>query len=233
MVGGEETATSLQIMITEQHFHKVINSDDPAVDPYDLISDVVNKHHTACDAEIVSEHFADRTGSFLCVGAMDGNDQTLQLLENGWTGVYCEPDPRTFKQLTHTVEPHKDRVTLINAAVSPRAGLAPFNLASQCGHSSLIDSWAQRHGDTNVDRIQVNCVTLKELLTQKFDYIQTDTEGLDRAIISSVDWTKVPSCEMICTEAGAAVLKQLCQQGDYIITDMTPTNAFYRHRTTF
>ena len=220
-------------MITKQHFHKVLNSNDPAVDPYDLISDVVNKHHTHRDSEIVSEHFTDRTGRFLCVGTGAGKDQTLQLLENGWTGVYCEPDPRSFKQLTDTVEPHKDRVTLINAAVSPRAGLAPFNLASQTQHSSLIDSWAQRHGDTNVDRIQVNCVTLKQLLTQKFDYIQTDTEGLDVAIISSVDWTKVPSCEMICTEAGAAVLKQLCQQGDYIITDMTPTNAFYRHRTTF
>ena len=64
-------------MITEQHFHKVLNSNDPAVDPYNLISDAVNKHHTARDSEIVSEHFEDRTGSFLCVGAMDGKDQTL------------------------------------------------------------------------------------------------------------------------------------------------------------
>jgi|TARA_R110001592_G_scaffold84487_2_gene249795 FkbM family methyltransferase len=220
-------------MITAQHFNKVLNSNDPAVDPYDLISDAVNEHVTECDSEILSKHFAGRTGSFLCVGAGTayGKDQTIQLLENGWTGVYCEPDPRAFMKLTDTVKPHKDRVTLINAAVSPRTGLAPFNLATHTMHSSLIDSWAERHGDSNIDRIQVNCVTLKQLLTQKFDYIQTDTEGLDVAIISSVDWAKVPSCEMICTEAGAAVLKQLCQQGDYIITDITPTNAFYQHRS--
>ena len=218
-------------LITEQHFELVRNSHDPTLDPYDLVRDVVIKHDTECSIEIVSKCFEDRPGNFLCVGAKDGEDQTLRLLERGWTGTYCEPDPRAFLKLMRTVRPYNHRVTLINTAVFPRGGLMTFNLAQNTSHSSLIDSWAKRHNDSIVDRIQVNCITLKQLLTKKFDYIQIDTEGLDVALISSVDWSTVPSCEMICTEAGPSVLKQLCEQGDYMITDVTPENAFYRHRS--
>ena len=218
-------------MITAQHFDRVINSNDPDVDPYELIKDAVRTHDTHCDDDIVSRQFAGRTGRFLCVGSSEGRDQTLRLLESGWTGVYCEPDPRTFRELERTTEPHQDRVTLMNVAVSPKAGPAPFNLASMPFHSSLLPGWAHTQGDHNVSRVEVHCVTLKQLLTQAFDYIQTDTEGMDAAIVSSVDWAVVPTAEMICTEAGTSVLKQLCRQGDYMLTDLTPTNAFYQHRS--
>jgi hypothetical protein len=64
----------------------------------------------------------------------------------------------------------------------------------------------------------------------KFDYIQTDVESIDIQIIKTIDWSMVPNCKMICTEAGPAVLKQLCIEGNYMITDITPTNSFYKQQ---
>ena len=69
---------------------------------------------------------------------------------------------------------------------------------------------------------------LLDLVGRDFDYVQTDVEGLDIQIIQTVDWSKLTQCQMICTEAGPAVLKQLCEQAGFMITDCTPTNSIYK-----
>jgi FkbM family methyltransferase len=214
------------------HIAKICLSNDPAIDPYDLVKECVVHHSEPDDRLIVSTFFAGQTGKFLSIGANDGKDQTFDLLCNGWTGVYCEPDPFACAQLIETTKDFKDQVTIINCAVTPAGGTIEFYLAiNNSAVSSLDSEWVRDHQpDAVVRKIIVNSLTLTDILLMfnyKFDYIQTDIEGQDIQIIETVDWSSMPTCKMICTEAGPAVLKQLCRQGGYLITDITPTNSFY------
>jgi predicted membrane-bound spermidine synthase len=100
--------------------------------------------------------------------------------------------------------------------------------------SSLSLDWIDNHvKNATTQKIITHSLAFSQVLAMfdyEFDYIQTDTEGYDIQIIESLDWSLVPTCKMICTEAGPAVLKQLCQQGEFMITDITATNSFYKHK---
>jgi len=228
---------------TAQDFDDVQNSNSSDVDPYDIVKHKVRQHDRKgnhrdhVETDILSQHFT-QPGHFLNIGANDGLDQTLPLLQSGWHGTYCEPDPVAMARLLETTREHRHRVSIINAAISPHGGMAPFHLAGATYHSSLREGWADAQSGApreNTPRtIWNNCVTMTQLLERSpepFDYIQTDAEGSDRDIITSVDWQRFPGTQMICTEAGPSVLKHLCQSGNFMITDRTRDNAIYRHRS--
>ena len=216
-----------------KHFAMVKSSNDENVDPFDLVKDCVVHHASDSDTDIVNNFFAGHVGRFLSIGANHGQDQTYDLLCKGWQGVYCEPDPYACIKLMETVQPYREQVTIINSAITPVGGPIDFYLAvGESFVSSTQVSWTQRHAKkNNIQKILINSLSLNQVLEQfnfEFDFVQTDIEGLDIEIIQSVDWSRVTSCRMICTEAGPAVLKQLCTQGNYMITDITPTNSIYK-----
>lgn len=216
-----------------RHWDLVKTSNDENIDPFDLVKDCVNHHADDCDKDIVNNFFTGYVGRFLSVGANNGADQTYDLLTMGWQGVYCEPDPYACVELIETVKPYKEQVTIINSAITPVGGVMDFYLAlGESYVSSTLAGWIGCHTKSNnVQKILVNSLTLNQVLDRfnyEFDFVQTDVEGLDIEIVQSVDWSCVHRCKMICTEAGPAVLKQLCIQGDYMITDVTPTNSFYK-----
>jgi FkbM family methyltransferase len=241
----------MQHTFTAQDFSDVQNSTIQGADPYDLVKhkvrhhDQKENHQDHVETDILSQHFT-QPGHFLNVGANDGRDQTLPLLQSGWHGTYCEPDPTAVARLLETTQEHWDRVTILNVAISPNGGMAPFHLASKNYLSSLQSGWAESlghivqapmHGPVgykSAGTIWHNCLTMTQLLErsdQVFDYIQTDAEGSDMDIIASVDWSRFPGTQMICTEAQTTVLKHLCRSGNFMITDQTPTNSIYRHRS--
>jgi FkbM family methyltransferase len=220
---------------TSDHFQSVCLSNDPGVDPFDLIKSCVTHHAQPNDNRIVSEFFDGVTGKFLSIGANNGLDQTYELLIKGWTGVYCEPDPFACAKLIETTKNFKDQVTILNCAITPTGGVTEFFLAlGNSFVSSLSLDWIDNHvKNSTTQKIITHSLAFSQVLAMfdyDFDYIQTDTEGYDIQIIESLDWSLVPTCKMICTEAGPAVLKQLCQQGEFMITDITATNSFYKHK---
>ena len=206
------------------------NYNNPDVDLYDLIKHQVNIHSEDVDGDIVLNYFAEvSNGKFLIVGAHDGKDHSQQLLSRGWQGVYCEPNPMICSELVNNTEDYRSQVTILNVAITPSGGPIDFYLDPNTSLATTVKNWRE---STNLSRkIIVNSMTftqLFELTGYNFDYVQTDTEGLDIQIIETVDWSKLTQCRMICTEAGPAVLKQLCRQNRFMLTDQTPTNAIYK-----
>ena len=220
---------------TNEHFKKVCLSNDPDIDPYDLVKACVNHYGTNNDNKIVASFFENTVGNFLSIGANNGQDQTYQLLVNGWTGVYCEPDPYACIKLIETTKNFKNQVTILNCAITPSGGVNEFYISVDHSQISSLDkNWLTDHiPNVQMQKIMINSLAFSKVLEMfdyKFDYVQIDAEGFDIQIIQSLDWACIPNCKMICTEAGPAVLKQLCQQGGYMITDRTLTNAFYKQK---
>ena len=208
----------------------VTNSNDADIDPYDLVKHQVNIHSDDVDESIILDYFAGSSdGKFLIVGAHDGDDYSQKLLQRGWTGVYCEPNPATCAELIKNTEDHRSQVTILNVAITAHGGPVDFYADTDTYLATTVKNWKE---STHLSRqIIVNSMTftqLFDLVGYDFDYVQTDTEGLDIQIIESVDWSKLGRCQMICTEAGPSVLKQLCQQAGFMMTDRTPTNAIYK-----
>lgn len=215
------------------HLHSlVINSNNPDVDPYDLVKDHVQTHTDMdSDQAVVLSFFADHPpGKFLIIGAHDGIDHSQHLLKQGWQGVYCEPNPEVCATLIANTKDHASQVTILNVAITPTGGPVTFYIdAVQSQWCTVVDTW--RPTTQTGRKLITNSMTLTQLLDlvgYDFDYVQTDVEGLDIEIIQTLDWSQLSQCKMICTEAGPAVLKQLCQQAGFMITDQTPTNSIYK-----
>ena len=218
------------------HWNLVKESNDENIDPYTLVKQCVNFHSGPYDDhKIVKKFFNNQIGTFLSCGANTGIDQSFQLLKSGWAGVYIEPNPVACVELLKQTQNYQQNVTVLNAALFPSTGIKKFNLClTNSVLSSTKDGWIEQHdNNSSVRSIFVSAITLSDVmawLNYKVEYVQTDLEGIDSEIINSFDWSLAKSCKMICTEAGPSVLKPLCQQGDFMITDVTATNAFYKRK---
>lgn len=222
-----------------RHWEMVKNSNDENIDPFSLIKDLVIRHTDSnADSNIVADFFKDVIGKFLILGSNSGLDQSYQLLEKGWVGFYVEPDPYACIELIKNTRQFKDRAHIINAAVDTEKKPIRFNLAlGASSFSSTEKQWTEKHclsfghPNTEIITIWTHSLTLDDIIQltgNDLNYIQTDIEGLDVSVIETFDWGGLPRCQMVCTEAGPAVLKQLCIQADLMLTDLTDTNAFYK-----
>lgn len=197
---------------------------------------------------ILSEHFvADFKGKFLGIGANVGLDWGFPLLEQGWTGVYCEPDPIACAQLIQNTEKFRDRVSIINSAVMPTSGLRPFYLSLNSSflssmHSDWLEnvlSYNKNQWDQNPKKVPIltNAISFQELIDyvgNDFDLIVIDTEGVDVEIAMSIDWSQFTKCTLLSLEHGfpdiypsADIVKQLYDQGAFILSTVTPGHAVY------
>lgn len=216
-------------------YHHAANTNQEWVDPYQLVEKIVNLHVTDTDSIIVNDFFAGRTGKFLIIGANNGMDHSRALLENGWQGIYCEPDPFAVVELIKNTDQYKSQVNIINAAITDNNyGLQPFYLSlenSAC--SSLSSEWITAQvtsGGGSQRKVLTNSISFRSLIEyigNDFDFISIDVEGHDIDLCESIDWGQFANLKMILLEAGPSVLKQLYAQGQFILTDRTPTNAVY------
>jgi len=197
---------------------------------------------------ILSDQFKESTGRFLGIGANIGLDWGFPLLEKGWTGVYCEPDPIAFSSLIQNTERFRDKVSLVNVAVSPIGGLKPFYMSINSSFLSSLDpdhleetlSYFNYEFDKNPKKIPIltNTVSFQHLIDhvgKDFDLIVIDAEGIDVELAMSVDWAQFTKCSLISLEHGypeiypsADIVEQLFQQGSFILTDVMPGHAVYK-----
>ncbi len=211
-------------------YHRAGTCDIYGIDPYDLIKHkVIHDDH---DKNIISNFFTGYTGKFLVIGANDGLDQTFSLLENGWKGYYCEPNPISCAKLIENTQKFNDNVTIINSAITPTSKITDFFISiDDSTFSSLDPTWLKNHGMSTQCKIITNTIKFQDLLITigtDFDLIVIDVEGIDIELCQSINWNQFNKCKMLSLEAGPAVIKQVYQEGNFILTHQTSTNSFYK-----
>lgn len=155
----------------------------------------------------ILEHFADRPGRFLDIGAFDGKtfSNTLALVERGWSGVCIEPSPSVFISLLK-LHGENQRVKLLNAAVTVMGGFFPFYDSGGDAISSTLEShakkWAAGYG-TKFASYEVFTVALDELFGQygyDFDFINLDIEGCSYAMFQHLPFARLSKTTCLCVE---------------------------------
>ena len=146
-----------------------------------------------------------RDGVFVDIGAHDGTTLSNTLVferERGWRGLCIEPNPAVFTQLAKA-----RKVPTLNVAVGAENGVLPFHQVIGHGEmlSGLVDTTSPDHmarverevarfgGNTTI--IDVPVRRLDDILTEygidEVHYLSIDTEGAERAVLASLDHTRV------------------------------------------
>lgn len=170
------------------------------------------------EEEIILNHFKERTGTFLDLGAYDGVSlsNTRALSERGWSGYCVEPIPEIFERLKANYSDN-DKVKCMQFAMGEKNGTFPI-YKNDTYYSTLSVEETKRWVSTLDIKYQVDTVPVKtfESFYQenpvKFDFISIDCEGVDYEILTQIDLNKV-GCDLICVEHNS---KETHKYIDYI-----------------
>lgn len=162
------------------------------------------------EESIILDYFKDFTGTFIDIGANDGetfsNTRALALL--GWKGVLVEPSPKAYERLKTLYHGHKGIYTY------------PFALTAHNGKAMLQESGPQAspsdvglvstfhaHEKARFQRVveytpvEVKTFTWKTFLNRlrvkSFDMVSMDCEGSELDILPEMDLSTV---QLICIE---------------------------------
>ncbi len=153
----------------------------------------------------IADHFGDKVGKFLDIGAYDGKtfSNTLKLVENGWSGVCVEPSPTVIKELMSLHEVNGS-VLIVNTAVTVNGGLVTFYDSGGDAVSTVDENHKILWKDAvNFTRVLVNSVTMTELFSAigyEFDFINLDVEGINLELFSELPLGRLERCSALCVE---------------------------------
>ena len=170
------------------------------------------------------------TGRFLEIGGDDGGPKNdgepfWGLVEQGWSGVYCEPNPISCAKLIKNLMPHGDKIKIFNGGIAPTTGIKDFYMSIETGGSSSFDpNWMKQQIFYLPEQTQypiiTNTLTLINLLNHvgwDFDAISVDIEckgDVVTNIFNDIDITKLTNCKLIILEAACPILQnRLMQDG--------------------
>lgn len=165
----------------------------------------------------ILDFFSVEPKTFLCIGAQDGLDHTHLLLRQGWTGIYCEPNPLICDELFRNVAPYKDKVTIVNSAVMNKSGLQKFYVCTNISAiSSLQETWTAHTmpgllemqdpnipTDPVIQEVITNVISARDLIEfvgTDIDFISIDAEGSDPDIVKNMPWEILDKCKMVFIE---------------------------------
>jgi FkbM family methyltransferase len=181
-------------------------------------------------------HFAGKTGKLLDIGAFDGvgMSNTRRLIELGWAGVLVEAHWGNFTTLCQNHKGFEERVTLVCAALAPKAGLRKLwvDLHANRAWSTTLSDDLKNIGSIMVPSslvTMVSCITMADLWPLgPYDLISMDAEWEDFEILKSQPqeaWRQVP---MLCVETRhpteRAAVKQFMQTIGFAIVHETKEN---------
>jgi FkbM family methyltransferase len=163
------------------------------------------------EEEAILRFFKDTKGTFLDIGANDGEtlSNTRQLALNGWSGVCVEPSPKAFDKLHELYK--KSPVQCIQVAISDFCGVTEFHESGEhlgkgdCALlSTIVKSELKRwNGTESFTLSSTSVVDFEGLLARsaysRFDFISIDAEGVDLKILKQIDFDKLKT-KMVCVE---------------------------------
>jgi len=168
------------------------------------------------EEEVILDHFGDRVGRFLDIGAFDGvtYSNTRALVARGWHGICVEPNPYSFLKLLKACEQKQVECVLAAVGCPEDAGIVPFygkvddSLDTHGVPSATVstindahrDKWAMAVGGWTSFHVPViSPEVLLSHLGWHYDFVNIDVEGgnwqlLQQFPISAMD------AELVCVE---------------------------------
>ena len=192
------------------------------------------------DKDFLSKQFLDiPIGRALIIGVNQGdNNPAWNLIKSGWKAVVCEPDPFAISILIEKHSKYADNLTIVNSAISPTTGsLSPFYLSiGRSAMSSLQRTWLRRQKQIPIEerqqrQILTHTLSFQQLLDHvgtDFDLVVIDAEGMDAALVGSIDWTQLDNCRMVCVEQIGDSHHSLKSAG-FKLFHTTPMNFYFKN----
>lgn len=157
------------------------------------------------EEKIITEYFAGTPAcKFYDIGAWNGSkfSNTWALMEKGWGGVMVEPSPTAFAGLLVNTAPFKERLELVNVAITEAPALVKFYDSEGDAVSTLSDSHRAKWEPYRAMRPFWTNSLPARLLFDTFgdaDFISLDVEGTNAAIFKLLPlaW---PRLKMVCVE---------------------------------
>ena len=155
--------------------------------------------------EIIHEHFGERTGRFLDIGAYDGKtfSNTEALVQGGWEGVMVEASPQCFVLLQSGYRANPD-VKCVCCAMGTSVGLTLFYDSAGAVaslHKSHMEKWAADQKDFM--EIYVPIIRPNDLLRTlpgPYHFISLDIEGSSIDVLALFPDFQELGTELICVE---------------------------------
>jgi FkbM family methyltransferase len=177
---------------------------------------------------------------YLDIGANDpiNNSNTFLFYSLGAKGVLVEPNPESIGKLERTRK--RDTILNVGCAFDERRSAKLKRLTSHV-FSTFVDAQASRIVTASedwksrqavVDEIEVPLISANEIIDRHFtdgiDFISIDAEGVDMAILKSIDLTRFKA-KMICVEASSPLVEfdAYLSQFGYERFARTPDNLIY------
>jgi FkbM family methyltransferase len=121
---------------------------------------------------------------------MNNGDDTAFYLSRGFSVVALEANPalceRAQKRFGTFID--EGRLTIVNAAIWEKNGIAKFFVNLDNDHWSSLDlGWASRN-ETRCRQVSVPCVTLSHLMDEFGTpyYLKVDVEGVDQSVLEQL-----------------------------------------------
>lgn len=134
------------------------------------------------EQDVILEHFGNRVGRFLDIGAADGVhfSNTRALAERGWGGVLVEPSPRQFLELFKLYKDVRG-IELFNGALTRDGQIATFyyspdtvvNTVNPLVHEQWSRSFAYSRWKIPTCRVYDFLIAYPG----PYDFISVDAEG--------------------------------------------------------
>lgn len=167
------------------------------------------KSYSQCGEDMVMKHIFTAlqiaAPTYLDVGAHHPSflSNTKAFYDDGSVGVNVEPDP----SLICAFSEKRPRDTNLNMGIGNQAGTLPFYVMSLRTLNTFSEEEAHavaRDGKIKIQKIiEVPVVTINEVLSTHFkqapDFMSLDVEGLDLAILRSLDLTRYRP-KVVCVE---------------------------------
>ena len=166
------------------------------------------KSYSQCGEDIIiyyilANFFGRTVPSYVDIGANHPFDKsnTALLYEKGGRGILVEPNPQLAAVL-RARRPH-DQVLACGVSIS-EATSAPYFMFDAHTLNTFSASEAARYralGQVQTGIIDVALRNVNEILSQvgEIDFLNLDVEGLDMAILETIDWTKSRP-KVLCVE---------------------------------
>lgn len=157
------------------------------------------KSYSQCGEDLIVRHMFDflkiTSPTYLDIGAHHPQylSNTFLFYELGASGVNIEPDPTLFREFPK----QRSRDTNLNIGISNIEGELPFYVMSVPTLNTFSEADAQAavaQGRVKIDKVlpvkvrPINAVLSETLGKAPLDFLSIDVEGLDFAILSSMDF---------------------------------------------